>query len=278
MRSVHNRPVSAESLAFAQSGQGKDVILIHGALTCLDDMAMALFPTLQAEFRVTAFDRPGHGRNPASWFTGTPWRQAEAVHTAATALGLERPVVVGHSFGGAVALAYAMRYGGDCAGVVALSPIAFPEVRLEHLLFAPRAFPGPVGLASWSLSVGLDPVMLPVLWRAMFQPQDMPDRFAAQFPFARAGRPGQTWADGQDAALLGAGLLWNAAGYSGCGVPVRVLTGDSDLVVNPAMHAERLAQALPRGHLTILPGLGHMIHHFAQPAITAAVRDLHASS
>lgn len=95
-------------LAHAQVGRGKDVVLIHGAMTCLDDMALALFSSLQDEFRVTAFDRPGHGRNPATTLTGTPWRQAEAIHHAAQALALNRPVVVGHSFGRAVALAYAL--------------------------------------------------------------------------------------------------------------------------------------------------------------------------
>jgi pimeloyl-ACP methyl ester carboxylesterase len=265
-------------LAHAQAGSGPDVILIHGAMTCLDDMAMALFPALRDEFRVTAFDRPGHGANPDSVLTGTPWQQAEAVRAAAQALGIERPVVVGHSFGGAVALAYALRYPDACKGVVALSPIAFPEGRLEHLVFAPRAFPGPVGFWTRSAAMVTDPVMLPILWRAMFLPQAMPQVFAETFPFARAGRPAQTLAEGHDAALLGPGLCWNAAGYGACQVPVHVLTGDRDLVVNPALHAAAVAQVLPKGRLTRLPGLGHMIHHFAQPAIAGAVCEMHAAA
>jgi pimeloyl-ACP methyl ester carboxylesterase len=267
--------VGVVGLAHAQVGHGKDVVLIHGAMTCLDDMALALFSTLQDEFRVTAFDRPGHGRNPATTLTGTPWRQAEAVRRAAQALGLNPPVVVGHSFGGAVALAYALRYPDACAGVVALAPIAFPEGRLEHLLFGPRAGLGPLGFWSRTLGAMVDPILLPLLWRAMFLPQAMPARFAKAFPFALAGRPAQTWAEGQDAVLLAPGLAWNAAGYAACSTPIHIFAGDRDPVVNPAVHAARAVRALPNARLTTLPGLGHMIHHFAQPAIAQAIRDLH---
>lgn len=265
----------APGLAFAQTGAGRDVILIHGAMTCREDMAIALFSALESEFRVTAFDRPGHGQNLTP-VAGAPWRQAEAVHAAAQSLGLVRPVVVGHSFGGAVALAYAQRFPDDTAGVVALSPIAFPEPRLEQFLFGPRAMPGPVGFWCHSLGRLTDPLLLPVLWRAMFLPQAMPAGFAERFPFALAARAGQMLAEAQDAALMAPGAAWNTAGYGACRTPVHILAGDRDLVVNTALHADGLARLLPHARLTKLPGLGHMIHHFAQPAIADAIRELHA--
>lgn len=277
MTLLQPEPATVATLAFAQTGAGPDVILIHGAMTCLDDMAIALFASLEGEFRVTAFDRPGHGGSPSS-LTGTPWRQAEQIRDSARALGLERPVVVGHSFGGAVALAYALRYPEETAGVVALAPIAFPEPRLEQVLFAPRAAPGPYGFWSHTFGRLSDTILLPVLWRAMFLPQAMPTRFAEMFPFAEAGRAGQMMAEAQDAALMAPGLAWNVANYGACVTPVHILTGDSDQVVNPVLHADGLARRLPHARLTKLPGLGHMIHHFAQPAIVAAVRELHATA
>ena len=195
---------SAPGLAFAQTGAGRDVVLIHGAMTCLDDMAIALFASLEGEFRVTAFDRPGHGRNMTP-VASAPWEQAEAVHAAVQSLGLVRPVVVGHSFGGAVALAYAQRFPEETAGVVALSAIAFPEPRLEQFVAGPRAMPGPLGFWCHALGRLTDPLLLPVLWRAMFLPQAMPARFAEQFPFALAARAGQMLAEAQDAVLMAPG-------------------------------------------------------------------------
>jgi pimeloyl-ACP methyl ester carboxylesterase len=266
----------ATTLAFTQTGAGTDVVLIHGAMVTREDMMLSLSSVLDGEFRVTAIDRPGHGDSTRSGWTGTPWRQAAAVHEASRRLGIERPVVIGHSHGGAVALAYALQFPQDVAGVVALAPIAFPELRLEHLVLAPRgAWPfGP--LLNQLVSAGIDPLLLPVLWRAMFLPQAIPSRYAAVFPYAKAGSASQTEAEGEDSLLLNMGLVRSAMNYATCQVPIRIFGGDRDLVVNNAMHGSQAAKILPNGSFEWLPGLGHMLHHFAQAPIAQAARDLAA--
>ncbi|HEY8572233.1 alpha/beta hydrolase [Phenylobacterium sp.] len=264
----------AARVAFTQTGAGADVVLIHGALATREDMLLSLCPALAPEFRVTAVDRPGHGGSTRSGWTGSPWRQAAAVHEASERLGLRRPVIVGHSHGGAVALAYALQFPADVAGVVALAPITFPELRLEHVLFGPRgAWPaGPV--LNQVVSSTSDPVLLPLLWRAMFLPQAMPARYAAVFPFAEAGNSAHMEAEGEDAILLNLGLARSAMMYGACSVPVRIFGGDRDLVVNNALHGRLAASLIPDGHYASLPGLGHMLHHFAQEPIVEAVRGL----
>lgn len=268
----HQSVPSSCGLAYAQAGAGADVVLIHGTLTALDDMAIGLFPSLAGEFRVTAFDRPGHGRNPAPG-GGGPWVQAAALNRSMRALGLRRPALVGHSFGAAVALAYALQFPAETAGVVALAPIAFPELRLEHVLFAPRAVPGPIGFWCHSFARMADPVLLPILWRAMFLPQAPPRRFEEEFPFDLAGQSDRVLSEGEDAASPG--VAWSSFSYEQCRAPVHILGGDSDIVVNPMLHADRLSRRLPRARLTILPGLGHMVHHFEQARILESLRELH---
>src|SRR4051812_40833398 len=169
------------AIAFSQSGAGRDVLLIHGALVTREDMVLSLASALEGEFRVTAVDRPGHGDSTRRGWTGSPWRQAEALYEASHRMKLERPIVIGHSHGGAVALAYALQFPGDLAGVVVLAPIAFPEHRLEHVLFAPRGlWPTGPGLNQLA-SPTIDRLLLPLLWRAMFMPQEVPPRYAAVF-------------------------------------------------------------------------------------------------
>jgi len=260
-------------LRWSQAGEGPDVVLLHGAIVERHDLFCALAPGLAADFRVTAFDRAGHGQSPFYSPTGSPWRQAQAVRAAVEALGLKKPIVLGHSFGGAVALAYALQFADETQGVVAIAPIAFPEMRLEHWVFAPRALPGWGPLYDAALRFGIDPLLLPILRRAMFWPQ-APDRPAAQATVSAPFRLDFGPVEGQDAWLLNLGLAASATRYATCRVPARVLAGDRDIVVNPALHAGPLASLLPAAEFRLLPGLGHMIHHFAPAEIVRATLEL----
>lgn len=260
-------------VAYVEGGAGPPVLLIHGALTNLDDMLAGPFEILAREHRVIAFDRPGHGESTRTRMAdASPWRQAEILHQAALALGVRRPVVVGHSFGGAVALAYAMQFPDETAGVVALAPIVWPEPRLEMALFGPRAHPGAGDLLAQGASVTSDKIVLPLLWRAMFLPQAMPARFEQQFSFELAGGPDTSTATGEDSLAILTALWRSVLAYPTCRAPVLILGGDSDLVVNNMLHGAALAEMLPGGHFHSLPGLGHMLHHFAQDRVADAVR------
>ena len=260
-------------LRWSQAGEGPDLVLVHGALVERHDLFGALVPGLATDFRVTSFDRAGHGQSAFYTPTGSPWRQAQAVRAAVDALGLKNPVVLGHSFGGAVALAYALQFPSETQGVVALAPIAFPEMRLEHWVFAPRALPAWGPLYDWGFRLGLDPLLLPILRRAMFWPQT-PAAPQAQATLRAPFRVDFGEVEGQDACLLNLGVASSAACYAACRVPVRVLAGERDIVVNPVLHARPLAKLLPAAELHLLPGLGHMIHHFAQAEIVRATLEL----
>lgn len=55
---------------------------------------------------------------------------------------------------------------------------------------------------------------------------------------------------------------------------MKVLPGLSDWLSPPWTHAARLAGAVPDGELTLLPGQGHMLHHFATDALDRAINSL----
>ncbi len=262
-------------IALVQAGTGPDVVLIHGTLMTADDMRLGPMPALARSFRCTAFDRPGHGwSDHVRGVDASLWKQMEVLRGAVRALGLDRPVICGHSFGGAVALAYAMAHSDEIAGAVALAPICFPEPRLEQALFGARAVPVAGDILSRVLGATLDPVMLPALWRAMFLPQPMPDAFAAGFPFERAGRPDQMVSEAENAVAFWPDLARSALGYARCRAPVRILCGTADLVVNGLTQGAAAAALLPRGRFGWLPGLGHMLHHARPDAVVDAVAAL----
>lgn len=260
-------------LTYGQRGKGRDVLYLHGALTTFEEGFIGLGPTLAKCVRLTAIDRPGHGGSGTLPGGGSIWTQADVITEACSELGLVRPIVIGHSFGGAVAMAMALHSPKAISGVIALAPIAFPELRAELTLFGPRALPG-VGPAWTALARSTDPALLPGLWNGMFLPQAMTETFRAGFPFEKAGMPDRLQAEGADALLLAAGLAKAARLYDRCVVPVHILQGDRDMVVNPVLHGRRLAETLPDARFTWLEGLGHMAHHFAPEAVLAAVENL----
>ncbi len=261
------------TLAFAQTGSGPDLVAIHGTLTTLEDLWLGPVPALSRHFRVVAIDRPGHGRSERRRLTDASlWHQAALIRDAVRELGLHRPVLLGHSYGGAAALACAMLEPDEVAGVVAIAPPCFPEPRIEQFLFGPRAVPMAGETLSNMLSATTDPAVLRAVWTAIFSPQPMPANFAENFPFVMAARSSQLVAEGEDAAALPADLMRSALSYPACRVPVRFLAGDRDRVVNPFVHARTAAQLMPNARFDLLPGLGHMLHHFAVDTVVDAAR------
>ena len=116
-------------VSYLRAGAGFPVVLIHGSLTTADDMALALFEKLSGAFDVIAFDRPGHGGSDRlAEDPGSPRAQGRALLAALRMLAVPAPVIVGHSFGGAVALAIARDRPDEITSVVALAPICFPEL------------------------------------------------------------------------------------------------------------------------------------------------------
>jgi len=272
---VPRRSVSlgeGRSLAYAEAGEGPPLVLIHGTLLALEDMWLALEPRLSRHHRVIAVDRPGHGLSARHRLVdASPWRQATLIHEALRSLGIERPIVIGHSFGGTVALCYGLLFPEETAGLLALAPLCFPEIRLEQILFGPRFTPGLGEMIGPLLAGTSDPTLLPLLWRAIFLPQIMPEAVAKSFPFALASGPERMIAEGEDALSVWPALSRAALSYTRCTVPVGILGGTADLVVNNALQGALAARAIPQARFDWVPGAGHMLHHFHQDTVAAAV-------
>lgn len=119
---------------YQQAGEGPDVVLIHGVTGDLSIWFLChAMGVLSQSFRVTAFDLRGHGYSdvPPSGYTSA--NQAGDLMAVMDALGIERAMLVGHSFGGVVALHAAVLYP-DRVEAVVLSDPCFAALRhMEHL-------------------------------------------------------------------------------------------------------------------------------------------------
>ncbi|WP_407526921.1 alpha/beta fold hydrolase [Methylobacterium oryzisoli] len=254
-------------------GKGRPVVLIHGNGTMAEDFAISgLVAQLAKRYRVIAIDRPGFGHTDRPrhriW---TADAQARLVRRVLERLAVERPVVLGHSWGTLVSLALATQAPDAVRGLVLLSGYYYSTRRADVAMITPLALPV-VGDAARSLvPSALGHLLAPQVFRHVFRPQAIPASFQARFPVGLSIHPTQARASAEDTASMNAAAALLRPHYRGLRVPLAILSGDADAIVDPAGQSCRLHEEVVGSTLTLLPGLGHMIHYAAKPQIVRAV-------
>lgn len=260
-------------LHYTDRGEGRPVVLLHGNAVSGDDYdTSGVAGTLIRSNRVVIFDRPGFGHSERP--RGRAWtaaQQADLLHKALKMLDVQRPVIVGHSWGTLVALAMAMARPGDTAGLVLLSGYYFPTLRLDAALVAPVATPVLGDILRYTVSPVLGWLLMPGFKRMLFAPARVPARFKAEYSSAMALRPSQIRATAVDGALMVPSVMHLR--YGELAMPVVIMAGHGDKVVGNRQ-AERLQAAIPGSVLHIVEGVGHMVHHIAFREVAEAVADV----
>ena len=248
--------VEGTRLHFLIKGEGRPVVLIHGNPGSGQDW-IRLFGPLVAHHKIIAFDRPGHGHSQRPKHgDATVEVQARLLHDALKQLHVERPIVVGHSWGGALALVYAITYPKEVAGVVLVAPAVYEsqDVVLTNLPAVP--------VIGDAVNFVLTPLFGASIVRSelkkAFSPDPVPKNYLRSV-LLEWTKPKKVKAYSLDESSLNDSLKKFSPRYPEITVPVSILTGDSDLIVSEKDNADRLHQALPRSHLIVLPKTGHQI-------------------
>jgi len=269
---------SGGNVHYRQAGSGPDVVLLHGSGNGDGrDWFFSAFARLAETHRVTAFDRPGIGQSALIEGADDPRRQAAHLAAAAAALGIERPIVVGHSYGGAVALAWALEAGDALRGLVLLAPVAYvlpPPDAIFKLLARPALGPA----LAWVVCRFLSGPAMGEPLKKVFSPQEVPAAYLEHARAALLKNPAEVIANAREIMGLSAPVAAMAAQYGQIQMPVVILQGDSDANVPPDSQAARLVHDLPNATLEMKPGMGHMLHHFRQDDLMAAVAGLDQTS
>jgi pimeloyl-ACP methyl ester carboxylesterase len=256
--------------------QAPTVVLLHGATANLGDMRLALAGRLRGRYRVIAVDRPGHGWSERTdgAADASPRRQAAVLHEILGKAGVKRPIVVGHSWGGSVALAYALDYPNEIGGLLLLSPLAAPWRSGLRVYAQLGDAPGLGPFLAYTLAMPAARLSLDrLLWRA-FAPQAPPADYVERASILLALRPATAMANSQDLARFNslAGAL--LARYPTIATPTVIITGNSDHLISPQRQARLVAGRIPQARLVVLPGVGHMPHHAQPDQVVDAIEQL----
>ncbi len=257
-------------LHYVRAGTGRPVVFIHGSFGSAYDGLCSIFETAKARYDTLLFDRPGHGYSGAPRKKAlTLFEQARYLRDALAALGIEKPVLVGHSLGATVTLAFALEFPEAIAGIVLVSPYTVPWAGPTDRIHTWAAVPvlGEIYLHCLLWPVGNR--LKKSIGERVFSPATPPEDYLAGAS-GLAMRPAHFRANAADICGLRPALRTMQERWKEVRVPAAILAGDSDLIARQERHARPLAQAVRGSRLLVLKGIGH------QPLFNAPAQVLEA--
>ncbi|MFP7673205.1 alpha/beta fold hydrolase [Marivita sp. S0852] len=264
--------VNGTRVHYVTKGAGPDVVLIHGASGNLRDFTFSMVDKLADQYRVTAFDRPGLGYTERVNPDGTSiTEQAILLSDAAAELGLQQPIVLGQSYGGAVALAWAVERPDSLSALVLVSAASNPWTSDLSTFY--QVTSSHVGSATVvpAITAFTPNSIVEQAIDGVFRPQSAPEGYSEHIGAPLTLRRVSMRANAMQRANLLDEIEALHPRYGEISVPTEIIHGDADTTVGLSIHSIPLSNQIEGANLTVLEGIGHMPHHAAEPEVIAAI-------
>ncbi len=263
-------PVEGAALYYRDIGQGQPIIILHGGPSFDHNYLLPDMDRLADVFRLIYYDQRGRGKSawniqPAAVSLRSEMDDLEALRTH---LRLEQAALLGHSWGGLLALEYALRHPERVSQLILLNtaPVSYEDFQLFERHLNTREPADAERMRALESSPAFEEGDLETraaYYRLYFQPTLRPpellDRLSAYLQvgwtnesvlIARA-TTGRLWEE--TAEMPGYNLLPQITRLR---IPTLVLHGDYDFV--PVACAAHIAEAIPGARLVVLPNCGHL--------------------
>jgi len=271
--------VNGVRLHYIDRGEGPPLVLLHGNGSMIEDFTSSGLVDLAAQkYRVIVLDRPGYGHSTRP--RAKVWAaedQANLIHAALERIGVSRAVILGHSWGTLVAVALALRHPEVVSGLVLASGYYYPSARLDAVIMAGPAVPLLGDIARFTIAPIASRLAWPLLMRKIFGPAPVPAKFN-QFPKEMAIRPSQLRASAEESALLIPTADAASSEYEDLRMPVVIVAGAEDRLIDPAEQSLQLHRAIPQSTFRPVRGSGHMVHQTHPEFVLAAVDNAFAQA
>lgn len=270
--------VPGGAIHWVEAGQGPVVVCIHGLASNHYDFTYGMMEDLARDHRVIALDRPGCGWSTRDGAARAPLtEQAAMIAAFLKAEGIERPVIVGHSLGGAIGLTMGLEHPEQVGALALICPAT------QNMDATPEMFKGLViaspfvrGLIANTIAGPLGILAEDKILAAVFAPEKTPDDFMTRGGGALGRRPSAFIAASEDLMAAHASAAALATRHAELTVPTGVLFGAADKVLAPDLHGRAFADAVPGATYAALDGRGHMAPLTAPAECSAFVRQVAA--
>ncbi len=264
--------IDGVQLHYLERGEGQVLVMLHGNGSMIQDFVSSGLLDIAAErYRVIVFDRPsfGHSERPC----GTVWTdqaQAELICAALTELGVRKAMVFGHSWGCSVAVALALNDPAMVLAMVLASGYHYPGNRTD----AGPVSPPSITFIGDAIRHAAAPLIARAMWPfvilKIFGPAPVPSKFDG-FPKEMTFRPSQISASAAEAALMIPDASARSARYDELKMPIVIVAGEQDRLVNINEQSGRLHAELPESKFHRVPDAGHMVHQTATICVMKAI-------
>jgi pimeloyl-ACP methyl ester carboxylesterase len=237
------------------------LLLIHGLAGQMHNFTHSLLDKLKRDHRVIILDRPGSGYStPAPGASAAIGAQAELISHFINALELKRPIIVGHSMGGAIALSLALNHPDQIAGLALIAPLTQVPERI------PAPFTGlEIGsplirrAVAWTLATPVSIANRKVALETLFGPQPVAHDFAVKGGGLLNLRPCSFIGASSDLIASEEDLTAMPEKYKDLACPLGIIYGAQDRILDATAHGRGLAAQVPGADLELIDGGGHMI-------------------
>ncbi|MDF2985538.1 MAG: alpha/beta hydrolase family protein [Eubacterium sp.] len=256
--------VTAEGikLHYVSKGSGKPVVFLHGGVLTGNDFEKVIEIAAEQGYKAIAFDRPGYGYSERSRKVKvTPAVQARLIHSAIKELGIEKPIIAGHSWSGVLVLSYALLYPDEISGIVTLGAAMYKEGYpaekgdpISSIVTTPII--GGI-LMNTLLKSPVGNALAENMLEATFYPETIPSGYR-EAALALWLRPTQFRANREDVLAFAPAAKKISKQYKNIKKPVVIVVGKND-PFGTIEQAHRLKKDIPNARLMVLPNAAHMI-------------------
>ncbi len=270
--------VGGQHIHYTDTGSGPAIVLLHGLGGQVRNFPPELVGPLSRDFRVVAIDRPGSGHSSRPLgMSAHINHQVQTIAAMIRHLGLDRPLVVGHSLGGAMALALALDHPDVVGGLALVAPLTQPQEQVPAPFRALAVRSRWLRLlAAWTVAVPGAMARGAATLQEVFGPDPIPLDYGTKGGGLLSLRPGSFYTASSDLVAINDDLPGYAARYGTLAVPVGILFGTGDRILDPAIHGRATAAMIPGADLDLVQGGGHMTPITAPERTIAFIRRMAA--